>query len=125
MLAVADGSGGQGEEGRIFARRLLATIKKAVDADPAVRLAEVLAGSLRYEAGAGASTATVVGFAHGRRDRLAAVTLGSSRYLIIRPTPGNADKKYEFIFRSPPSDQKCGPAHRGTERAAHVAVHDI
>jgi len=64
-------------------------------------------------------------FAHGKKNRLSAITLGSSRYLIIRPTPKDKDHKYQFIYRSHPSDQKCGPERRGGERSARVTVHDV
>jgi len=64
-------------------------------------------------------------FHHTNKKRLTAITLGSSRYLIIRPTPKDKDHKYQFIYRSQSSDQKYGPYHRDGLRSAHVTVHDV
>ena len=64
-------------------------------------------------------------FAHGKKNRLDVFTLGSSRYLIIRPTPKDEDHKYQFIYRSHPSELKCGPEQQGGHRSATVTVHDV
>jgi hypothetical protein len=70
-------------------------------------LPEILGGTLRNlpEHLNATSSATVIKFDNpGNKNRITAITLGSSSYLIIRPTLEGSEQKFEQIYKSHPSN---------------------